>query len=189
MQRHGFLLDAEAGVSSAACPHHLRVPGARTCLRHHGRRAADCLRQVRSQGHHHHSPCQAEREVRRHSPRRRARPQGSERGRSHRRLHGKDLEEHKGLPGTYGKGDAPKVLPVGKGAVIPALDRAVHGQQAGSRVLVVAPPTAAYGTTGNARLDVSATETVVFVVDVVKVLAADLSSPGPSARSPRTCPR
>ncbi|WP_179382442.1 FKBP-type peptidyl-prolyl cis-trans isomerase [Streptomyces sp. SA15] len=77
------------------------------------------------------------------------------------------------LPGTYGKEDAPKVFPVGEGAVIPALDRAVQGQRAGSRVLVVAPPAAAYGTTGNAGLGVSATETVVFVVDVVKVLAAD----------------
>jgi FKBP-type peptidyl-prolyl cis-trans isomerase len=85
----------------------------------------------------------------------------------------KTWKSAKALPSTYGKGDAPKVFPVGKGAVIPALDRAVHGQRAGSRVLVVAPPAAAYGTTGDARLGVSATETVVFVVDVVKVLATD----------------
>ncbi|WP_327191107.1 FKBP-type peptidyl-prolyl cis-trans isomerase [Streptomyces xinghaiensis] len=77
------------------------------------------------------------------------------------------------LPSTYGKGRSPKVFSVGNGAVIPALDRAVHGQRAGSRVLVVAPPAAAYGKTGNAKLGVAGTDTVVFVVDIEKVIAAD----------------
>ncbi|MGW0704239.1 FKBP-type peptidyl-prolyl cis-trans isomerase [Streptomyces sp. NPDC002867] len=77
------------------------------------------------------------------------------------------------LPSTYDKGNAPKVFAVGRGAVIPALDRAVEGQQAGGRVLVVAPPAAAYGTVGNAKLDVSGNDTVVFVVEIAKVIAAD----------------
>ncbi|WP_217240115.1 FKBP-type peptidyl-prolyl cis-trans isomerase [Streptomyces sp. AC555_RSS877] len=100
----------------------------------------------------------------------------------------KSWKSKKALPGTYDKGDAPKVFPVGKGAVIPALDRAVQGQQAGSRLLVVAPPTAAYGTSGNARLGVSATETVVFVVDVVKVLAADAIVSGEQRTVPEELP-
>jgi FKBP-type peptidyl-prolyl cis-trans isomerase len=82
------------------------------------------------------------------------------------------------LPGTYGKGASPKVFPVGRGAVIPALDRAVHGQRAGSRVLVVAPPAAAYGTTGNAGIGVSGSDTVVFVVDIAKVIGAQSAVQG-----------
>ena len=94
----------------------------------------------------------------------------------------------KNLPNTYGKEVAPKVFPVGEGAVIPALDLAVQGQQAGSRVLVVAPPAAAYGTTGNAVLGVSATETVVFVIDVAKVLAADAIVSGEQRSVPGKLP-
>ncbi|MFD0507036.1 FKBP-type peptidyl-prolyl cis-trans isomerase [Streptomyces chiangmaiensis] len=46
----------------------------------------------------------------------------------------------KALPGSYDKGARPQVFAVGRGATLPALDRAVQGQRAGSRILVVAPP-------------------------------------------------
>ncbi|MER5213106.1 FKBP-type peptidyl-prolyl cis-trans isomerase [Streptomyces sp. NPDC002838] len=82
------------------------------------------------------------------------------------------------LPGTYVKGGTPSAFPVGQGAVLPALDQAVEGQQAGSRVLVVAPPTAAYGEAGNARLGVRGTDTVVFAIDIVRVVAADSTVQG-----------
>ncbi|MGW3210377.1 FKBP-type peptidyl-prolyl cis-trans isomerase [Streptomyces sp. NPDC001135] len=82
------------------------------------------------------------------------------------------------LPGPYDKGAHPLVFAVGRGATLPALDRAVAGQRAGSRVLVVAPPAAAYGQTGAARLGVSGKDTVVFVVDVVNVVAAHALVPG-----------
>ncbi|MFF2411961.1 FKBP-type peptidyl-prolyl cis-trans isomerase [Streptomyces sp. NPDC058092] len=75
------------------------------------------------------------------------------------------------LPSTYTEG-TPKVFSVGHGAVIPALERAVAGKPAGSRVLVVAPPSAAYGPSGNTALKVSGTDTVVFVVDIAKVIGA-----------------
>lgn len=90
----------------------------------------------------------------------------------------KTWKQGRSLPGTYGKSGAPKVFPVGRGAVIPALDRAVLGQLAGSRVLVVAPPAAAYGTVGNAKIGVSGTDTVVFAVDIVKVVGARFTVPG-----------
>ncbi|MER6618530.1 FKBP-type peptidyl-prolyl cis-trans isomerase [Streptomyces xantholiticus] len=61
----------------------------------------------------------------------------------------KSWKSGKSLPGTYDNVGAPKVFSVGRGAVIPALDRAIQGQRVGSQVLVVAPPAAAYGTTGN----------------------------------------
>ncbi|GGY10741.1 FKBP-type peptidyl-prolyl cis-trans isomerase [Streptomyces anandii] len=76
------------------------------------------------------------------------------------------------LPGPYDKGAHPLVFAVGRGATLPALDRAVAGQRAGSRVLVVAPPAAAYGPSGNGHFGLSGKDTVVFVVDVVNVVAA-----------------
>ncbi|MGW2425776.1 FKBP-type peptidyl-prolyl cis-trans isomerase [Streptomyces sp. NPDC001709] len=93
------------------------------------------------------------------------------------------------VPGTYGKAAGPKVFPVGRDAVIPALDRSVLGQRAGSRVLVVAPPEAAYGATGNARLGVSATDTVVFAVDIMKIVPARLAAEGHQAETPDALPR
>lgn len=93
------------------------------------------------------------------------------------------------LPGTYGKGGTPSVFPVGQGAVLPALDRAVEGQQAGSRVLVVAPPAAAYGVAGNARLGVRGTDTVVFAVDIVKIIAADSTVQGQQRALPDGLPQ
>lgn len=84
----------------------------------------------------------------------------------------------KALPGSYGKGARPQVFAVGRGATLPALDRAVQGQRAGSRVLVVAPPAEAYGTTGSAQLHVTGKDTVVFAVDILNVIGAHAIVPG-----------
>ncbi|MGW2426508.1 FKBP-type peptidyl-prolyl cis-trans isomerase [Streptomyces sp. NPDC001709] len=84
----------------------------------------------------------------------------------------------KTLPGSYGKGARPQVFAVGRGATLPALDRAVQGQRAGSRILVVAPPAAAYGTTGSAQLHVTGKDTVVFAVDIMNVIGAHAIVPG-----------
>ncbi|MFJ6841270.1 FKBP-type peptidyl-prolyl cis-trans isomerase [Streptomyces griseoluteus] len=92
------------------------------------------------------------------------------------------------LPGSYDKGAAPLVFAVGRGATLPALDRAVRGQHAGSRVLVVAPPAAAYGSTGSARLGVTGKDTVVYAVDILRVVAARAVVPGEQAAVPGTLP-
>jgi FKBP-type peptidyl-prolyl cis-trans isomerase len=84
----------------------------------------------------------------------------------------------KALPGSYDKGARPQVFAVGRGGTLPALDKAVVGQHAGSRVLVVAPPAAAYGPTGSAQLGVSGTDTVVFVVDIMNVIGAHATVQG-----------
>ncbi|WP_037622841.1 FKBP-type peptidyl-prolyl cis-trans isomerase [Streptomyces aureus] len=84
----------------------------------------------------------------------------------------------KALPGSYGKGTRPQVFAIGRGATLPALDRAVQGGRAGSRVLVVAPPAAAYGTTGSAQLGVTGKDTVVFAVDILNVIGAHALVPG-----------
>lgn len=101
----------------------------------------------------------------------------------------KTWKRGKALPSTYGKKGVPKIFAVGQGAVIPALDQAVQGQRAGSRVLVVAPPAAAYGTTGNAKLGVSGSDTVVFVVDITKVIAADATVQGRQQAVPDALPQ
>lgn len=101
----------------------------------------------------------------------------------------KTWQRGKALPSTYDKNGTPKVFVVGQGAVIPALDRAVEGQRAGSRVVVVAPPAAAYGTTGNAKLGVSGNDTVVFVVDIVKVIGAKSTVQGRQQAVPETLPQ
>ncbi|MES4892320.1 FKBP-type peptidyl-prolyl cis-trans isomerase [Streptomyces sp. NPDC096012] len=84
----------------------------------------------------------------------------------------------KALPGSYDKGARPQVFTVGRGATLPALDRAVQGQRAGSRILVVAPPAAAYGTTGSAQLGVTGKDTIVYAVDVLNVIGAHATVPG-----------
>ncbi|MGW0882105.1 FKBP-type peptidyl-prolyl cis-trans isomerase [Streptomyces sp. NPDC002671] len=84
----------------------------------------------------------------------------------------------KALPGSYDKGAHPQVFAVGRGATLPALDRAVQGGRAGSRVLVVAPPAAAYGKSGDARLKVTGKDTVVFAVDILNVIESRALVPG-----------
>jgi FKBP-type peptidyl-prolyl cis-trans isomerase len=84
----------------------------------------------------------------------------------------------KTLPGSYDKDARPQVFAVGCGATLPALDRAVQGQRAGSRILVVAPPAAAYGSTGSAQLHVTGKDTIVYAVDILDVIGAHALVPG-----------
>ncbi|MFE4698713.1 FKBP-type peptidyl-prolyl cis-trans isomerase [Streptomyces sp. NPDC056738] len=112
-------------------------------------------------------------------------PQTRGRGRSARtgdvvvvRYTAKVWRTNKTLPGSYRKGTRPRVFAVGRDATLPALDRAVQGQRAGSRVLVVAPPAAAYGTTGSAQLHVTGKDTIVFAVDILNVIGAHATVPG-----------
>ncbi|MFF3242468.1 FKBP-type peptidyl-prolyl cis-trans isomerase [Streptomyces sp. NPDC002870] len=94
----------------------------------------------------------------------------------------------KPLPGSYDKGARPQVFAVGRGGTLPALDKAVSDEHAGSRVLVAAPPAAAYGTTGSAQLGVSGTDTVVFVVDIMNVIGAHATVQGKQRSVPDDLP-
>lgn len=58
-------------------------------------------------------------------------------------------------------------LPVGLKLVIPAWDSALAGQKEGARVMIVAPPDAAYGAA--AQPGIPANSTLVFIVDVLGV--------------------
>jgi peptidylprolyl isomerase len=54
------------------------------------------------------------------------------------------------------------------GPLLPGLEKALIGQKAGSRVLAVIPPKDAFGAQGNSQIGVGATDTLVFVIDMIQ---------------------
>jgi FKBP-type peptidyl-prolyl cis-trans isomerase len=62
--------------------------------------------------------------------------------------------------------------------LLPGLTKALDGQKMGSRVLVVLPPKYGYGSSGNPQVGVKGTDTLVFVVDMIKVYPATDSATG-----------
>jgi peptidylprolyl isomerase len=54
------------------------------------------------------------------------------------------------------------------GTLLPGLESAVQGKKMGSRVLAVIPPKDGYGKTGNSQAGVSASDTLVFVIDMIR---------------------
>ena len=71
---------------------------------------------------------------------------------------------HKLIGSTYSDG----VPTLFTGSLLPGLEKALEGQQVGSRVLAVIPPADAFGTAGNSQIGVGPKDTVVFVIDMVK---------------------
>ena len=64
------------------------------------------------------------------------------------------------------------------GSMLPGLQTALVGQKIGSRVLAVVPPADAYGTAGDAQLGISASTTLVFVIDMIKAYPLTSSATG-----------
>ena len=64
------------------------------------------------------------------------------------------------------------------GSMLPGLESALIGQKVGSRVLAVIPPAQGYGTSGNSQLGITATTTLVFVIDVLKSYADTAGATG-----------
>ena len=81
---------------------------------------------------------------------------------------------HKLLGSTYGSG-GPTLF---AGQMIPGLETALIGQPIGSRVLAVIPPKDAFGTSGNSQIGVKGTDTLVFVIDLVKSYSNTAGVPG-----------
>jgi FKBP-type peptidyl-prolyl cis-trans isomerase len=81
---------------------------------------------------------------------------------------------HKLLGSTYGSG-GPTLF---AGQMIPGLETALIGQSIGSRVLAVIPPKDAFGTSGNSQIGVKGTDTLVFVIDLVKSYSNTAGVPG-----------
>ncbi|MFB9524513.1 MULTISPECIES: FKBP-type peptidyl-prolyl cis-trans isomerase [Streptomyces] len=77
----------------------------------------------------------------------------------------------KALGGSYGeKAAPPQIISAGSPTVIPAFSQAVLGKKLGSRLLVVAPPAAAFGAQGQPQMGVGPTDNLVFVLDLQKVM-------------------
>lgn len=60
-------------------------------------------------------------------------------------------------------GDAPRSLL----SIVPGVDKAIAASTVGSRLVVIAPPSAGYGREGAPSFGVRPTDTVVFVVDIL----------------------
>ena len=62
--------------------------------------------------------------------------------------------------------------------LLTGLQTAVKNATVGSRVLAVMPPKDAFGSTGDSQLGITATDTLVYVIDVVKVISNDSAASG-----------
>jgi FKBP-type peptidyl-prolyl cis-trans isomerase len=69
----------------------------------------------------------------------------------------------------------PQVL---SGKLLPGLQTALDGKKMGSRVLAVLPPKYGYGTAGNSQVGVTGTDTLVFVVDMIRAYSGTASASG-----------
>jgi FKBP-type peptidyl-prolyl cis-trans isomerase len=82
---------------------------------------------------------------------------------------------HKLLQSTFKTGGRPTLF---AGTLLPGLERALLGQKMGSRVLAVIPPKEGFGPRGDAPARIKGTDTLVFVVDMIKDFAGNASAAG-----------
>lgn len=101
----------------------------------------------------------------------------------------KDWTTGKDLPSSYDEGGKPQLYQAGSGQLVPAFDQSVIGKKVGSRLLVVAPPAAAFGTQGNGQLGVGPGDTVVFVLDIMESLPQDSTLSGAMTQPPANLPQ
>ena len=74
----------------------------------------------------------------------------------------------------------PQVL---SGKLLPGLTTALEGKSMGSRVLAVLPPKYGYGASGNSQVGITGSDTLVFVVDMIKEYAGTASASGTNESS------
>jgi peptidylprolyl isomerase len=72
----------------------------------------------------------------------------------------------------------PAAFAIGTGKVIPGWDKTLVGKKLGSRVLLTIPPADGYGSSGQPAANISGTDTLVFVVDLVAAYHSGASAPG-----------
>jgi peptidylprolyl isomerase len=89
-----------------------------------------------------------------------------------------DGKTHKLALSTYTT--VPQVL---SGTLLPGLQTALRGKKMGSRVLAVLPPKYGYGSSGNSQVGVTGSDTLVFVVDMIKDYSATDSASGTQVSS------
>jgi peptidylprolyl isomerase len=69
------------------------------------------------------------------------------------------------------------------GTLLPGLQTALTGQKMGSRVLAVIPPKQGFGSSGNSSAGIKGTDTLVFVIDLIKSYASNMSASGTQVSS------
>ena len=84
---------------------------------------------------------------------------------------------------SFNTGRTPAAFPIGVGQVIPGFDSGIIGQTIGSRILLVIPPSQAYGAQGNSQAGIAANDTLVFVVDILGTHNASATAHGTPAPS------
>jgi len=82
---------------------------------------------------------------------------------------------HKLLQSTFKAGGKPTLF---SGTLLPGLETALVGKKMGSRILAVIPPKDGFGTSGDAQAGIKGTDTLVFVVDMIKDFAGNASAAG-----------
>jgi FKBP-type peptidyl-prolyl cis-trans isomerase len=87
--------------------------------------------------------------------------------------------KHALIDSTYRQG--PQVLPAQPG--LPGLNKALQNLRVGSRVLAVVPPKDGYGPQGNSQLGIGATDTTVWVIDVLQAFSPTAAAQGSKVSS------
>ncbi|MFH8382175.1 FKBP-type peptidyl-prolyl cis-trans isomerase [Kitasatospora sp. NPDC018058] len=101
----------------------------------------------------------------------------------------KDWTTGKELPSSYDPSGKPQLYQAGSGQLVPALDQSVIGKKVGTRLLVVAPPAAAFSDKGSNQLGVGPGDTVVFVLDIMESLPPDSTLSGNMTEPAATLPQ
>ncbi|MFG2823224.1 FKBP-type peptidyl-prolyl cis-trans isomerase [Kitasatospora sp. NPDC048365] len=101
----------------------------------------------------------------------------------------KDWTTGKDLASSYDSGGKPQLYQAGNGQLVPAFDQSVVGKKVGSRLLVVAPPAAGFGSQGSSALNVGKDDTVVFVLDLMQSVPQDSTLSGTMTEPPPTAPQ
>jgi peptidylprolyl isomerase len=83
---------------------------------------------------------------------------------------------HRLLQSTFETGQ-PQLF---SGSLLPGLETALVGQKMGSRVVAVIPPADGFGASGNPQAGIKGTDTLVFVVDMIKDFTDSADVPGHS---------
>jgi len=85
---------------------------------------------------------------------------------------------HKLLQSTFPSKNSPERPTLFAGTLLPGLETALIGKPMGSRVLAVIPPKDGFGTKGNPQAGIKGTDTLVFVVDMLREFAPNASASG-----------
>ncbi|MER6299110.1 FKBP-type peptidyl-prolyl cis-trans isomerase [Kitasatospora sp. NPDC001539] len=101
----------------------------------------------------------------------------------------KDWNTGKDIPSSYDDKGKPQIFQAGTDSLIPALDQAVVGKKAGSRLLVVAPPAAAFGAQGKPDMSIGAKDDLIFVIDIRNTNAPDAVVSGTVTPPPADFPQ